>query len=157
MKSIFPILCLWLFIPVLSKAQNNPIFFADTAGHIKCLNCVPGDTGSVNGIVYEAVDRNLLNQRRDQGADLTKLCTSLVTDMSLLFYGNQSFNQDISNWDVSHVNNMSAMFRASTYNQSIANWDVSQVTNMSSMFYDAAQFNPDYALENSNGNSKSFE
>ena len=142
MKSIFPILCLWLFIPVLSKAQNNPIFFADTAGHIKCINCIPGDTGSVNGVVYEAVDRNLLNQRRDQGADLTKLCTSLVTDMSWLFSFNHSFNQPIANWDVSHVTSMWHMFRdAYSFNQSIGNWDVSAVTTMEGMFMGAYAFN----------------
>jgi hypothetical protein len=38
---------------------------------------------------------------------MTKLCTSLVTDMSYLFAGGGS-NQPIKNWDVSNV--MSNMF-----------------------------------------------
>ena len=32
---------------------------------------------------------------------------SNVTDMSFLFFNNNSFNEDISNWDVSNVTNMS--------------------------------------------------
>jgi surface protein len=120
----------------------DPNFFEDSLGHIKCIYCVAGDTGTVNGILYEAVDRTLLNQRRDQGADLTKLCTTLVTDMSSLFSGNNTFNQDISHWDVSHVTNMTSMFgSASQFNQPIGNWDVSAVTNMAGMFGAAVHFN----------------
>ena len=45
------------------------------------------------------------------------------------------FNQDISNWDMSKVVNMSAMFEgAYKFNQEIGNWDVSSVKDMSSMF-----------------------
>ena len=37
---------------------------------------------------------------------------------------------------------MSEMFRQVTsFNQDISNWDVSNVTNMNSMFYDASSFN----------------
>ena len=49
--------------------------------------------------------------------------------MSYLFNGNTSFNQDISNWDVSNVTNMSVMFNGATsFNQDISSWDVSSVT-----------------------------
>ena len=43
-----------------------------------------------------------------------------------------SFNQDIGNWDVSNVTDMSFMFtNATSFNQDIGNWDVSNVTDMS--------------------------
>ena len=42
----------------------------------------PGEKASFNGTVYEVVDNQLLRERVRQQADLTKLCTSLVTDMS---------------------------------------------------------------------------
>jgi len=124
-------------------------FFLDENGvTIKCENCEPGDTGTVNGIQYEAVDRELLEQRRDEGADLTILCTSLVTEMDTMFEWMEDFNQDIGSWDVSNVANMSRMFSAAeSFNQDIGSWDVSNVTNMSGMFecwwFQRCRFNQD--------------
>jgi len=50
-------------------------------------------------------------------------------------FRNALFNQDIGNWDVSNVNNMSDMFNNADFNQDIGNWDVSNVNNMSDMYY----------------------
>lgn len=115
---------------------SNPFFLEN--GIIKCPNAKPGDKGFVNGKEYEAVDRNLLILRRDQGADLTCICTSLVTDMGELFMGSvetrNSFNQAIGNWDVSNVTNMNRMFHLSNFNQPIGNWDVGKVKDMGGMF-----------------------
>jgi surface protein len=62
-----------------------------------------------------------------------------MTDM---FFIASSFNQNISNWNVSNVTNMSAMFAiAKAFNQNISNWNVSNVTNMSGMFASAEAFN----------------
>jgi surface protein len=53
-----------------------------------------------------------------------------------------AFNQDISNWNVSNVNNMAGMFyHAYKFNQLIGNWDVSNVTDMEGMFHRAKSFN----------------
>jgi surface protein len=110
------------------------IAFLDENGvTIRCPNGKVGDIGLVDGVEYEVVDRARLIQYRDQGKDLTKVCTSLVTDMSNLFYG-KLFNQAIGNWDVSSVTNMASMFFESIFNQDISNWNVGKVTNMSSMF-----------------------
>ena len=65
-----------------------------------------------------------------------------VTNMSRMFSGAGSFNQYIGNWNVSQVRNMEAMFfYAYSFNQNIGSWDVGNVTDMSSMFLSARSFN----------------
>ncbi|BAV94772.1 BspA family leucine-rich repeat surface protein [Ichthyobacterium seriolicida] len=65
-----------------------------------------------------------------------------VTDLSEMFYGARVFNGDISNWNVSKVENMSGMFRnALAFDKELNAWDVSSVTNMSEMFKGADAFN----------------
>ena len=93
---------------------------------------------------YIVADREMLIEAVTKGQDLTKYCTSKVTDMSSMFFNSQAFNQDIGNWDVSNVTNMSIMFgSAYSFNQDIGNWDVSNVTNMTDMFRVAQSFNQD--------------
>jgi surface protein len=135
----------------------------DEQGTVRCKGTSIGTTAILFGDVYEVVDRNLLIQRRNEAADLTKVCVSNITDMNSIFSGrvliqpignwdvssvtnmasmfyNSQFNQDISKWDISSVTNMASMFYNSQFNQDISNWDVSSVTNMSRMFY-RSQFN----------------
>jgi surface protein len=68
-----------------------------------------------------------------------------LTSISGMFYGTTNFNQDIGNWDVSNITNMSAMFRGSAFNNggspSISGWTTSAVTNMAGMFYNDDSFN----------------
>lgn len=67
--------------------------------------------------------------------------TSQVNDMSYLF-ANTIFNQDISGWDVSNVENMDGMFSENEYfNQPIGKWNTCSVINMADMFCSAGRFN----------------
>ena len=81
--------------------------------------------------------KDIIKQRIKQEGnkvDLNDIDVSKITDMSYLFEGT-AFNGDISNWDVSNVTNMYAMFyNCKTFNQDISSWDVSKVTNMRNMF-----------------------
>ena len=54
--------------------------------------------------------------------------------MSSLFDGTD-FNGDISNWDVSNVTNMHAMFcKCKSFNQDISKWNVSNVKKINNIF-----------------------
>jgi len=58
-----------------------------------------------------------------------------VTSLDQAFRGCLSFNQNISNWDTSAVNNMLAMFEgASAFNQNLSSWDVHRIPSKPASF-----------------------
>jgi surface protein len=126
---------------VIESAQAN-FTLAANGITIRCPNAAVGEKGFVNAVEYEAVDRALLTARRNAGADLSRLCTTAVTDMSQMFTNQSMFNQPIGNWDTGNVTNMNLMFsNATAFNQPIGNWDTGNVRNMSGMFWNATSFN----------------
>ncbi len=115
----------------------DPDFYLDSNGvTIKCPGTTKGDQGYVDGKRYTAVDRaDLLQKVTDGDNDFDCICTTLITDLSSVFSGENSFNQDISSWDTSNVTDTSFMFQdANAFNQDISNWDVSSVIDMNNMF-----------------------
>jgi len=78
--------------------------------------------------------------------DISEWDVSNVEDMSYLFYGS-NFDGDILQWDVSKVKNMSGMFSKCRFDGDISQWDVSNVENMSGMFSES-MFYGDLSLWN---------
>ena len=115
----------------------------DTNGiTVKCSNANVGDTGVLNGKVYEVVDNASLRTKAYNDEDLTCVCTSRVTEMYELFKGKISFNSDITFWDTSNVVDMFEMFAgASSFNQDIGIWDTSSLIKTTNMFLNATSFN----------------
>ena len=108
-------------------------FYLDTNGvTIKAYDWVTaGTTGELGGVTYTAVDKAMLVEMLKNEEDVSKVVTTLITDMSDLFNDapcSQSatderdkagilayasivvFDIDISSWDVSNVTTMKNMF-----------------------------------------------
>ena len=116
------------------------VYLAENGVTIKAYPCAEiGDVGTINGVEYTVVDRTTLSNMFQNQEDLTRVCTTRLTDMSELFLCYEGFNQPIGNWDVSNVTNMSLMFygecASHLFNQNISQWNVSNVTNMQAMFF----------------------
>jgi len=74
--------------------------------------------------------------------DISLWNVSMATDMSHMFLEARAFNGDLSNWDTSQVKDMYSMFdKASSFEgDGIFKWNTSQVTDMSYMFHGAFSF-----------------
>jgi surface protein len=76
--------------------------------------------------------------------DISLWTTNAVTDMSLMFAGATAFNQNIGSWTTNAVTDMSFMFAGATaFNQNIGSWNTSNVTDMTFAFWSATAFNQD--------------
>ena len=126
--------------------NSGTIYFENNI--CKCPEAEVGDQDKIEGRMYLAVGNSTIADQIAKGN--VSLCTTLVTNMSgsgaslTNFFNNNSFNSDISFWDVSNVTDMDGIFYlANSFNQNISNWDVSSVLNMGSMFKGASSFNQD--------------
>jgi len=146
------------FVTEDSIDDCDVVYLDDNGVTIKAYPCANiGDVGIVNGVEYTVVDREMIlaivgDNSGSVGTineDLTKMCTTRITDMSYMFFNcdTPDFNQAIGNWDVSNVTNMNRMFNTEcglySFNQDLSNWDVSNVTDMSYMFSYSNSFNQD--------------
>jgi len=107
----------------------------------------PKSKEELQDIIIDAIEKN------GPEVDLNYIDVSGIEDMYSLFYSYygddsgkskilQSFNGDISDWDVSSVKDMNKMFGfAANFNGDISDWDVSSVEDMRSMFGVAVSFN----------------
>jgi surface protein len=67
-----------------------------------------------------------------------------LVELTEMFYGCTSFNQDISGWDVSGISEFTNMFfGASAFNQPLNNWVTSSAIGFVGMFAGAISFNQD--------------
>ena len=108
-------------------------------------NYHPKNKDELEKLIFKLIKERGLN------ADLNDIDVSKITDMSNLFsqYDNSynigyderseyfwKFNGDISEWDVSNVENMKYMFcNCYNFNCNLSNWNISNVKDMEDMFF----------------------
>ena len=111
---------------------------------------------------YKPEDRDTLKEllermievRGDKG-NFNDIDTSDITSMESLFQFNETFNGDITGWNVLKVTDMSYMFHyATSFNQPIGNWKFPNVTDMNNMFSYATSFNQDLSKWDLKGKNK---
>ncbi len=91
----------------------------------------------------------LFNGAKTLNDNIAQWNTANVTNMSAMFCGASAFNQPLAQWNVSNVRDMGWMFKeAKSFNQPLEQWNVSQVTNMEGMFAYARFFNQPLAQWN---------
>ena len=166
---VFSVIILIIFIAYhliynTTIGAKNPVYLDDNGVTIKAHKWAKvGDEGIINGVLYTIVDLQeiynmyqgdnswILTKEKKEESSLiaSRVCTTFITDMSWIFHEYDTFNQDISAWDVSNVTNMEGMFKAATsFNQDISAWDVSKVIDMDKMFSEATSFNQDISSWN---------
>ena len=99
-------------------------------------SCQPKTKEELEQIINDRISKEGTN------CDLNDIDTSLIDDMSYLFY-RSDFNGNISKWNTSNVKNTKYMFCESVFIGDISEWDVSNVKNMFGMFF-KSKFNGDY-------------
>ena len=82
-------------------------------------------------------------ERQGPDADLNFIDTSLITDMSMLFWGIKIGNIKIDEWNVSNVTNMIAMFTNQNFKCDLSGWDVSNVERYDGIFEDCPNMIPE--------------
>ena len=55
--------------------EVSKFFLNENGVTCMCPNTFPGEIGFINGVEYESVDNDLLRKRRNEGVDMTRLCT----------------------------------------------------------------------------------
>ena len=75
-----------------SSTSSDTIYFEN--GTCKCPNASVGETATISGTLYTVVDNSTIAGDENNGN--INLCTTLVTNMSGLFFNKSSFNSNIS-------------------------------------------------------------
>uniref|UniRef100_A0A6C0B8U1 BspA family leucine-rich repeat surface protein n=1 Tax=viral metagenome TaxID=1070528 RepID=A0A6C0B8U1_9ZZZZ len=125
-------------------------------------NCNRFDNGVRNKFIKISEPSEEVEKMSKKSAKSMNWITTKVTDMQSMFKNCSLFNSDLSQWDVSSVQNMSYMFYGCTnftgvsmriidgtiHMSHIGGWDTQSVTKMAHMFEEAILFRADISKWN---------
>jgi surface protein len=110
--------------------------------------CQPKDSDELRKIILQRIKND------GHECDLNDIDVSKIKYMTFLFDADyntifKDFNGDVSQWDVSNVENMNAMFyKCKQFNCDLSSWDVSNAKYMSNMFEGCKKFKCDLSKWN---------
>jgi len=72
-------------VTVLTPTSTNPLFLDENGVTVKAKSWAEvGMTGVINGDTYTVIDKDMLIEMLEQGEDVTKVCTTFITDLNNL-------------------------------------------------------------------------
>ena len=104
----------------LKSHINEALKIGKNLSKFSAYSCQPKTKDELEDIVYDRI------LKYGDDCDLNDIDTSLIDDMSYLFY-NTNFDGDISRWDTSNVITIVSMFERSKFTGDISKWNVSKV------------------------------
>lgn len=97
-----------------------------------CLHSnMVGDTTPIKQAVYDWFTAQYTTEAKY--GHISEWDVSVVTDMSALFEGKEDI-PSLAMWDTGNVKTMKSMFKDTNFNEDIRHWDVRKVTDFSDMF-----------------------
>ena len=159
-------------ITTMKEAFKNKIDFNEDIGSWDTKNVIDMSSmfenaknfnQSINEWIVDNVT-DMSNMFKDAirfNKELTKWNTSNLLDISGMFMNAQLFNNgtsdNLNNFDVSKVKNMSYVFSNSkSFNKDISKWDTKSATTFSHFFHEATNFNQDINLKIMNDTKRQY-
>lgn len=130
---------------LINVAQWGDVRLGNAGGTFRECRNLNGFTATDAPVLEQVTNlEGMFLEANSFNGDLSSWDISNITNMRFMFFVATSFNQDLSGWDVSNVTTMVAMFdSAASFNADISDWNVSNVTDMCFMFTNAISFNQD--------------
>jgi hypothetical protein len=115
-----------------------------------------GNSDIGNWDVSKATDMGFMfSAAKDFNQNISSWSTTQVTDMQSMFAGNggvaMAFNQPIGSWSTSNVTNMSGIFtRCDSFDQNLSNWNLNSISSYNNVFPILTQAVGSFGLSTSN-------
>ncbi len=118
--------------------------YGSTSGYGTMPNWDTSQITKINSFDSDTFSYKGWGNKETFNADLSRWDVSSVQDMYRAFTGCDDFNQSLNAWDMKSVTNVYQMFYGCTnFNGDITGWNVTNVASLGGIFYNAESFDQD--------------